>query len=275
MVKVLRCPACGALWRLSTDQKPPLLRCSECGSVFSEEKAEHVDVDEALLDARLAREHADKAVLQKKADEADATMSRLAEELSDFGAGHTADKSEEKELAAEVRTPTEAKKSSALWWLILVLALLVLCAVGLLFGHKYVLKSVPQVRGLYENVCTKVPCPGFVWMRSDAFTVTADIAVPDQSANDLESEMSSLMPVVVTQIKNHSLYPQYLPILELKLIDAAGETIAQRILEPSEYGFAKESVLAAGDSCSARLSILTPLPYQAHRAVVTPVGDLR
>ncbi len=275
MVKVLRCPACGALWRLSTDQKPQLLRCSECGSVFPEGKAEHVEVDEALLDVRLAREHANEAVLQQKSDEADVTMSRLAEELSDFDAGHTTDKPEEKELTPDIRTSPQTKKSSALWGLLLILALLILCATGLLFGHKYVLKSVPQVRSLYENVCTKVPCPGFVWTNSDAFTVTAEIAAPDLTVNDLESEMSSIMPVVLAQIKNHSLHPQYLPILELKLIDAAGETIAQRILEPSEYGFAKESILLPNDSCSARLSILTPLPYQAHEAVVTPVSDLR
>ena len=271
MVKVLRCPACGALWRLNPDQKAAFLRCSECRSVFPTEKAESVVVEEALLDARLHRESTDEDILQRQSEEADIAMSRLAQELSDFDGAQA---SEEESAVPEVRSP-EPKKSSPLWGVLFLAALLLLCAAGLLFGHKTVLTAVPQVRGLYENVCTKVPCPGFVWQQSNAFTIKASIAAPDATTNELDREMAGIMPVVVADIKNHSLHPQYLPILELKLLDAAGETMAQRILEPSEYGFAKDSSLAPDDSVSARLGILTPLPYPATDVLVSPVGDLR
>lgn len=269
MVKVLRCPACGALWRVETDQKQSLFRCTECQSTFAKEKAECVEVDETLLEERLALEETKKDALEQKSEEAAVTMSRLAEELSDFDSRKTEDKPVEKQIK------DEGSKFSFLWVLLSLIAILALCAAALLFAHKAVLNKVPQLRSAYEQVCSELPCPGFVWMNADAFSVQAKIEHPETNANDLEREMSGLLPVVVAEIRNASLHPQYLPILELKLTDAAGETMAQRILEPKEYGFESLSVLAPGDHIFARLTILTPLPYQASGVIVTPVSDLR
>ena len=53
MAKVLRCPACGALWRVDDAFSEPMLRCSECQAVFSADKVECVTVPDEMLDARL------------------------------------------------------------------------------------------------------------------------------------------------------------------------------------------------------------------------------
>lgn len=276
MVKVLRCPACGALWRIDPDQSSALLRCSECHSVFSTDKAESVLVDDQLLNSRLDKGTTEAEILQQKAEEADITLSNLARELSDLSEEQPEDAKETTESKTPEQPEVSASKSpSPLWGLVILVALLILICVGLLAGHQTVLRSAPQLRGVYENVCTKLPCPGFVWMNGDAFSVTATLENPAENGTDLDREMAALMPVVVAKLQNNSVRPQYLPILELKLFDAAGETMAQRILEPEEYGFAQNAAVSPGESVTAKMTILTPLPYQAHGVTVTPISDPR
>ena len=40
MAKVLRCPACGALWRVKDDFAADMLHCTECQACFSADKTE-------------------------------------------------------------------------------------------------------------------------------------------------------------------------------------------------------------------------------------------
>ena len=53
MAKVLRCPACGALWRVKDDFAADMLHCTECQACFSADKTESLSVPDEKLDARL------------------------------------------------------------------------------------------------------------------------------------------------------------------------------------------------------------------------------
>ncbi|EJW99034.1 hypothetical protein EVA_12859, partial [gut metagenome] len=253
MVKVLRCPACGALWRISDEESSALLHCSECQSVFAADKAESVRVDETLLQSRLDKARNEEERLKQQAKEADITLSHLAEELSEFSEEKADDTGKEETAVSPPAQPpaTPPQRNSALWGVIIVIAILILSAVALLAGHQTVLRAMPPLRGVYENVCTQLPCPGFVWMNADAFSITTSLENPEDSENPLDQEMAALMPIVSAKLLNNSVHPQYLPILEMKLLDAAGEIMAQRILEPEEYGFAANAAVAPGEEITA------------------------
>ena len=71
------------------------------------------------------------------------------------------------------------------------------------------------------------------------------------------------------------LFRSYLPTLEVKLLDPAGDTIAQRLLEPADYGYPQTpAVLAAGDSVATRVTVTTPLPHGASNVAVKAVDPL-
>lgn len=270
MAKVLRCPACGALWRVADDFAEPMLRCSECQAVFSADKVECVTVPDAALERRLRLVEEAQARRRAEAAQGEAAMTKIADELEGFEA--------RREPASTVTAPVVIErggKSShgVFWFLLLVIGLAVLAAAALLLGHRTVTAWMPQSRTIYEEVCTKVPCPGFVWQNANAFRVTAQIEPPVAEAGDADREMAELLPVIRTSLTNKSPYPQRLPVLELKLLDAAGSVMASRVLEPADYGFPGDTAVAAGNTVNARLTLKTPLPYAAGKAVVTPVSD--
>ena len=298
MAKILRCPACGALWRLSGDL-PSRCRCGECGTVFSTDKAETIDVADEKLEARLAERTAEqqaklaeeerkRARELREAQEGEALMTKLAKDMANFEGGATAASAEHAEptLAAARSTgtdtasadvdnsmPTDAsapspKKGSAfgrfLLFLVSLAALIVIAGAAMLYFHEPVLANMPYLRPAYENVCTKLPCPGFVWAQPKAFEATAELVAGDMV--DLKR------PDVRVTLRNASSYPQRLPIIEMKLLDPAGDTIVQRILEPAEYGVtAQPAVLPAGESMTVLVHVETPLPYEAAGAAVAPV----
>ena len=301
MAKILRCPACGALWRLSGDL-PSRCRCGECGTVFSTDKAETIDVADEKLEARLAERTAEqqaklaeeerkRAREQREAQEGEALMTKLAKDMANFEGGATAASAEHAEptlstLAAAHATGSDTasadaesnmpadtaapspKKGSAfgrfLLFLVSLAALIVIAGAAMLYFHEPVLANMPYLRPAYENVCTKLPCPGFVWAQPKAFEATAELVAGDMV--DLKR------PDVRVTLRNASSYPQRLPIIEIKLLDPAGDTIVQRILEPAEYGVtAQPAVLPAGESMTVLVHVETPLPYEAAGAAVAPV----
>lgn len=262
MAKVLRCPACGALWRVKDDFTADMLHCTECQACFSADKTESLSVPDEKLDARLQQAARRQAVMQEEAREGEAVMSRIADSLTDFD--------------ARAEAPESAERShGVLWTLVTLLALVVLSAAGLLLGHKTVLGTMPQLRPVYEEVCMKAPCPGFVWQNAAAFKVTAEIERPLETADDADREVARRLPVVTARLSNTSELPQALPILEMKLLDAAGETLAQRVLEPADYGFGGRDAVAPGADVAVRLTVTTPLPYDASSAVVKAVSALQ
>lgn len=276
MAKVLRCPACGALWRVKDDFAADMLHCTECQACFSADKTESLSVPDEKLDARLAQAAKRQAVLQKEAREGEAVMSRIADSLTDFDARDSVREPSATQASSqvpEVQAPSE-RSHGALWTVIALLAVVVLCAAALLLGHKTVLGAMPQLRPVYEKVCRTAPCPGFVWQDASAFEVTSEIERPLETADDADREVARRLPVVVARIANTSDLPQALPILEMKLLDAAGETLAQRVLEPADYGYGGRDAIAPGAGVSVRLTVTTPLPYDAASALVKPVSAL-
>lgn len=265
MAKIIRCPACGSLFRVPDDFHETTLSCSACRSVFSADKAESVTVPDAVLDARLGKS-AETAPAVTPAESGEARMEEIAGELSEFS-------SRAPESAAEPPAEEEAPRRShaLLWTLICLIALAVIAAVFLLIENRTVVAFMPQTQAIYEKVCTRVSCPGFVWDNADAFAVTADIETPVAEAGEAEQEMARRMPTVRAKVTNGSPWPQRLPILELSLLDNAGTVMGQRVLEPADYGFRSDAAVAPGQSATVRLSLKTPLPYDAASAAVRAV----
>lgn len=275
MAKILRCPACGALWRFDDVEADETLRCGECGTVFSLSKAETASVDDARLEEALRA----KIASEDPAVKGEAAMSALADELAEFD--------------SRAEPPAASGGFGILKALVAFLLLVVLAAAALLYFHRPVLQQMPALRVIYQDVCRTLPCPGFVWFEPAALTVTGRLeAVPafapeetpatvanatsGMSGANASAPAGAPVPVVVAiTIANTTDRPQYLPTLEVKLLDPAGDTIAQRLLEPADYGYPQTpAVLAAGDSVATRVTVTTPLPHGASNVAVKAVDPL-
>lgn len=275
MAKILRCPACGALWRFDDVEADETLRCGECGTVFSLSKAETASVDDARLEEALRA----KIAPEDPAVKGEAAMSALADELAEFD--------------SRAEPPAASGGFGILKALVAFLLLVVLAAAALLYFHRPVLQQMPALRVIYQDVCRTLPCPGFVWFEPAALTVTGRLeAVPaiapeetpatvanptsGMSGANASAPADAPVPVVVAiTIANTTDRPQYLPTLEVKLLDPAGDTIAQRLLEPADYGYPQTpAVLAAGDSVATRVTVTTPLPHGASNVAVKAVDPL-
>lgn len=275
MAKILRCPACGALWRFDDVEADETLRCGECGTVFSLSKAETASVDDARLEEALRA----KIAPEDPAVKGEAVMSTLADELAEFD--------------SRAEPPAASGGFGILKALVVLLLLVVLAAAALLYFHRPVLQQMPALRVIYQDVCRTLPCPGFVWFEPAALTVTGRLeAVPafapeetpatvanatsGMSGANASAPADAPVPVVVAiTIANTTDRPQFLPTLEVKLLDPAGDTIAQRLLEPADYGYPQTpAVLAAGDSVATRVTVTTPLPHGASNVAVKAVDPL-
>ncbi len=277
MAKILRCPACGALWRFDDVEADETLRCGECGTVFSLSKAETASVDDARLEEALRA----KIAPEDPAEKGEAAMSALANDLAEFD--------------SRVEPPARSGAFGILKALVALVLLVVLAAAALLYFHRPVLQQMPALRVIYQDVCRTFPCPGFVWFEPAALTVSGRLeAVPaiapaETPATDANAANATAgaaptgatsadapVPVVVAlTIANTTDRPQYLPTLEVKLLDPAGDTIAQRLLEPADYGYPQTpAVLAAGDSVATRVTVTTPLPHGASNVAVKAVDPL-
>lgn len=275
MAKILRCPACGALWRFDDVEADETLRCGECGTVFSLSKAETASVDDARLEEALRA----KIAPEDPAVKGEAAMSALADELAEFD--------------SRAEPPAASGGFGILKALVAFLLLVVLAAAALLYFHRPVLQQMPALRVIYQDVCRTLPCPGFVWFEPAALTVTGRLeAVPaiapeetpatvanatsGMSGANASAPADAPVPVVVAiTIANTTDRPQYLPTLEVKLLDPAGDTIAQRLLEPADYGYPQTpAVLAASDSVATRVTVTTPLPHGASNVAVKAVDPL-
>lgn len=275
MAKILRCPACGALWRFDDVEADETLRCGECGTVFSLSKAETASVDDARLEEALRA----KIAPEDPAVKGEAAMSALADELAEFD--------------SRAEPPAASGGFGILKALVVLLLLVVLAAAALLYFHRPVLQQMPALRVIYQDVCRTLPCPGFVWFEPAALTVTGRLeAVPAIAPEETPATVANatsgmsganasapadapVSVVVAITIANTTDRPQYLPTLEVKLLDPAGDTIAQRLLEPADYGYPQTpAVLAAGDSVATRVTVTTPLPHGASNVAVKAVDPL-
>lgn len=285
MAKVIRCPACGALWRLPDGEAAQKLRCGQCGAVFQADRAESALVPDAALDALAAKaEREALAAAAGAAGRAEPSIGSLRGAAPAYAPGDAspaasaaAGEAAMTKIAADMQgfsspdalnIPYEPNRGSAIKaWIagILGAAAVAAAAAGaLLYWHEPVLEAAPALRVLYERVCGMAPCPGFVWAEPSAFAFRAQLA-PIEGTD-------ARHPAVDVEIRNTSAHPQRLPIIEMKLLDPAGDTIAQRILEPAEYGFPqKPAVLPAGESVRTVVRVQTALPYDAASAAVAAV----
>lgn len=248
MAEVIKCPACGALWRVK--DAAPEYRCGACGRIFAAETAESVVVPDKKLDEAML-EKAKRTVLPED-NVPDAPL------LADDTPPAT-------DPRAVVYVPKRSPVRSFLLAVLVLILLAVACASAFLMMHGFVLAQAPFLRPVYENVCTKLPCPGFVWADVKAFRAEASL--------EADAQASLLRPTARVTLTNASALPQQLPVLEIKLLDPAGDALASRVLEPAEYGFPqKPAVLPAGESVSTAIAFKEALPHEAAGITVRPIS---
>ena len=234
MTRIVRCPACGALWKCP-EEASETLRCGECRHTFVLAKAETVDLETV--------------------DDPDVMLQVL----------RVVRARETPEPAAPVRATAPAekpRKGGALYALLGLVGLAGALTAGVLYFHDPILRQFPPLRGVYENVCRTLPCPGFAWSDVRAFEIRGELAQADSPRN------------VRIEITNASDRPQILPLLEVRLLNSADETLAQRLFEPADYGFAEENVLRPGETVrvEAELEVDAELPVRGVRVTaVTPI----
>lgn len=248
MAEVVKCPGCGALWRVK--EEAPEYRCGACGRIFAADAAESVVVPDKKLDEAML----EKAERTNIPEDAVPDAPLLKEESAPASAPRAA-----------VYVPKRSPVRSFLLGVIVLVLLLIASASAFLMMHGFVLAQAPFLRPVYENVCTKVPCPGFVWSDVKAFRTEASLEGDPQSG--------LLRPTARVTLTNASNLPQQLPVLEIKLLDPAGDTLASRVLEPAEYGFPqKPAVLPAGESASTSIAFKETLPHEAAGIAVRPIS---
>ena len=261
MVKIIRCPSCGALWE-APDAPGATLCCSACNTVFAADKAESVVVDAARLEERLkAVPVQEPASTEPEAPKAEApAVPKHAEEQFE-------------KLAPEVRsfqarreTPLP-KTRSPLWGLLALTAVIVGGAALLLVGHARVTASAPMLAPVYEKVCRTLPCPGFVWHESAAFKLES--VEFDEGARS-EGESIVYAPSVTAELVNTSAVPQGLPPMSIRFIDEAGSILAQRVLDAADYG-APDAVIAPKGTFELRMSVSETLRTKPVRVEIVPV----
>lgn len=241
MARILRCPACGALWRLTAEESAARrLVCGECGSTFDAEKAETLEVDDEMIDARLDAEASD-GTQRPNEDEEDEKPSRA--------------------------TCSEASASGhgMLWGVLGVIGASAIASASLILAHDAVLSRLPELRPVYQSVCGTVPCPGFAWSDAAAWRIQGELLDQSASPGDDAASLNEILPTRVrVRLDNPTSRMLLVPMVEIKLLDAAGTPIAGRLLEPADLGLTGEDGrpprLAPGEHTEVEISIRIELP---------------
>ena len=307
MINIIRCPTCGTTWEVPQEaSKTSQFRCSACQSVFSFEQTHGVELSEsdyvklsALERPEATRLRASTLVTPQPSgptlslrSEGDATTPpvKIGEARQEPSLGIESSPAEPaktpeakgealmKTLQADVqsfeseRAPEEAPQSGAhpFWRFLFVLALLALALLALLVLNQKVIEAAPALEPVYAKVCRQVPCPGFVWQDNAVFDAVATLNDVGAKAQP-EGQNTVYEPTIVVTLTNTSDRPQRLPILSVRFKDASGETIAERVIEPSDYGYAQKNVVKPKGVTLVDIHVLTPLPYEPHSVEVAPV----
>lgn len=203
MALIVRCPSCGAVWRLTQNTSSNLLcECSACHTKFPLRKADTLTIDDERL----------RSVLPQK------------ETLIVPTATDTEPQKKE-------RNATTATAGSPIKAILFILCLLCGVVAAGLYANQWVLQQAPWLQPVYEKVCGTLPCPNFVWQ--DAKAIQSRIRL-------LNTRFPYQMELT---IRNTSDRKQGYPVLEISFLNVADEVIAQRLTEPQEYGVPKGSIL--------------------------------
>ena len=307
MISIIRCPTCGTTWEVPQDaSKTSQFRCSACQSVFNIEQAQGLDLAEsdyvklsAAVRPEATRLRASTLVTPQPSgptlslrSEGDAQTPpvKIGEARQEPSLGLESAKSEPAKtpeakgealmqtLQADVqsfesertREETPKKSTHPFWRFLFVLALLALALLALLVFNQKVIEAAPALEPVYAKVCRQVPCPGFVWQDNTVFDSVATLNDVGAKA-DPNTDRPVYEPRIGVTLTNTSDRPQRLPILNVRFKDASGETIAERVIEPADYGYAKNDVVKPKGVTLVDIHVLTPLPYEPKSVEVAPV----
>lgn len=238
MALIVRCPSCGAVWRLPqpvSDDTP--LECSACHQKFPFGKADTLTVD----DERLR-----KALPKNKTQSTPSTIIP------------------EKQTRQTPQKPTREEKGSSLWSL---LAFIFVICLGVfaasLYANQWVLRQAPWLQPVYEKACGVLPCPDFIWQDAKAIQARARLL------NDTFPYQIELT------IQNTSDRIQAYPVLEISFLDISEQIVAQRLTEPQEYGVVKGTTLQPQSSQTYYLQLpRSQKSFEASHVKVIPLQKL-
>ena len=166
--------------------------------------------------------------------------------------------------AAPMDRPVRAakKKSGAGSFLLVLLLLTVIAAVASVIFNQKVMEVLPKTAPYYNEVCRKVPCPGFYLHDISAFAVSKTQLRPlDESGN------YSLEVVVL----NGSDTAQAVPYLQIELVDDNDGSLLRRTLSPETYLDKNQKTVAIAPHGQLTVRINLQTNVTSARCIVTPL----
>lgn len=227
MSLITRCPSCATAFRVLPDQlsaRSGQVRCGQCNTVFD-------GVAGLVNDARAPM----RTELPMQPEQAD-------EPLPEF--------------LAEPAPPRRG-----LWWMLVVLAVLVLLVQAAHYYRAEIAAGLPAARGPLEEACRILDCEMRLPRQVKLLSIDSYEVRPDPRREGVI--------VLSAVIRNRAPFPQEYPALQLTLTDEANRDLVSRSILPHEYleaGRARE--LIAGGIDAGGEAVLT-VHLDASRARAT------
>lgn len=248
MTRLACCPKCGSVWELDEDAGEKL-RCGECGQIFSINAENTLEVDEqALKGLRVEVKDEETAAPNSENDSVSAAEHRVEPAASDSSIKPLAQEPiPEDENGEEADDEGSEPRASSILYVFLyaVLAFILFCVL-----HGQITKAVPFLKPVYDQVCTKYTCPGFVWSaNSSYFDVEAVVVEADE------------LPVVEVRITNKTSMPVSAPLIALELLDNAETPFMTRNLDPADYEASSGRSIPPKATVSVTVNVQTRAPF--------------
>lgn len=161
--------------------------------------------------------------------------------------------------------PTKAgrkKRSGAGSLILTVIVLIAIACVAAVIFNQRLMAAFPQTEPYFDNVCRKIPCPGFYLHQIESFVVSKTNLRPLDESGNYALEVT---------VVNGSSTAQAVPDLQIELVDDNDGSLLRKRLTPPEFldpGQADESIAARGQ-LTVRVNLQTNVTPA--RCIVTPV----
>lgn len=161
--------------------------------------------------------------------------------------------------------PTKAgrkKRSGAGSLILTVIVLIAIACVAAVIFNQRLMAAFPQTEPYFDNVCRKIPCPGFYLHQIESFVVSKTNLRPLDESGNYALEVT---------VVNGSSTAQAVPDLQIELVDDNDGALLRKTLTPPEFldpGQADESIAARGQ-LTVRVNLQTNVTPA--RCIVTPV----
>ena len=135
-------------------------------------------------------------------------------------------------------------------FLLLVLLLIILAGIGAVAVNQKIMDAFPQTRPVFDELCGRIPCPGYFLRDPSAFVVSkTTLRNVDESGN---------YALEITII-NGSNVAQGVPYLELELLDDDNGVLLKKTMSPDDYlkDPSATKSLAPNRSLSIRVTLQT------------------